>query len=232
MQYILIHGLGLSRNIWSKLIPRLDGSVIDIDLPGHGASTDDDYSWAGLWRVVNSHITEKSEKQKIILMHSFSAALIPEIVESGLKPDKVIFVEGIVHLEDAQWTKKINGMGGLDFENWAANFRRGAEVILRSQLIKKFPKEEIQFWSNSFRIVKGEALRSISRNLTDRLKSNEIIDAIKQAEFPILQVIGKQGYLSARGQYIFPNNSEQVIMLDNCGHFPMLDSPSELNNLL
>lgn len=35
---VLLHGWGLSSQIWSSLLPRLAGEVIALDLPGHGAT--------------------------------------------------------------------------------------------------------------------------------------------------------------------------------------------------
>ena len=75
-RYLLVHGLGLSADIWSHLSPLLDGEVIARDLPGHGASRSQAYDWVDLWGEITSPVRSDQWAETVLLLHSFTAALI------------------------------------------------------------------------------------------------------------------------------------------------------------
>src|SRR5574343_1466279 len=117
MRYLLVHGLGLAGNIWCRLVPFLNGESISVDLPGHGDSNIADYSWQGIWAGVMAGHHKGSWSETTVVLHSFSACLLPEIIASGVKPAKLIILEGIMHSSDAVWTNGIVALNDIDFEN-------------------------------------------------------------------------------------------------------------------
>lgn len=100
-RYLLVHGLGLSADIWSHLSPLLEGEVIAKDLPGHGASRSQAYDWVDLWGEITSPVRRDQWVETVLVLHSFIAALIPEIVSSGIRPAHVVLLEGILQSKDA-----------------------------------------------------------------------------------------------------------------------------------
>lgn len=232
MKYLLVHGLGLAGNIWSRFVPFLNGESILVDLPGHGASSLTDYSWKGIWGGVMAAHPQESWSNTVVVLHSFSACLLPEIVVSGVKPAKVIVLEGIMHSSDAVWTNEIVALGDLDFESWLERFRSVSRMALKSQLVSKSSKFEIDFWSNSFRVVKGSALRIMACNMKKRLISSDITEVMGALNFPLLYIRGGRGRLSEAGHAFLLENRVPVVDISACGHFPMIDSPLFLSKYI
>ena len=77
MKYVLVHGLDLSSNILSHLVPKLSGDVITVDLPGHGKSCSREYGWHGIWSTVSKSIDPKKWQDTTLVLHSFTASLLP-----------------------------------------------------------------------------------------------------------------------------------------------------------
>lgn len=227
VKYVLVHGLGLSANIWDRLIPLLDGNVIAIDLPGHGKSSDTDYSWDGIWANISRHVGSDDRGRTVVVLHSFSAAILPEVVAAGKHAD-VVTLEGILHPNDAIWTNDLNVLDEHQYNTWLPRFRSVADMTLKSQLINNYSKAEIQFWSNSFRIVKGAALRAMARNLLVRLGTEQISNSMNSAQFKITSIRGQRTRLSMAGRLLLESHSVPVLETENCGHFPMLDNPYQL----
>jgi pimeloyl-ACP methyl ester carboxylesterase len=232
MSFLLVHGLGLSSSIWSNLVPLLNGEVISVDLPGHGNSSSTDYSWFGiLCSILNAHM-ERDWSQTILVLHSFSASLLPELVKEGVRPCKVIIIEGILSQHDALWTDAVSSLDYAHFDNWLLRFRSVAEMTLKSQLVTRQNKADIQIWSNSFRVVNGDALRLMARNLKERLISNEIEMTLKIVDFPLMYIRGQKSRLSEIGRILLHEHSVPILDISDCGHFPMIDNPIALATLI
>ena len=232
MSFLLVHGLGLSSSIWSLLIPFLDGEVISVDLPGHGSSVLTDYSWFGILRSILNANMERDWSQTILVLHSFSASLLPELVKEGVRPSKVIIIEGILSQHDAHWTDTVSSLDDIHFDNWLLRFRSVAEMALKSQLVTRQNKANIQIWSNSFRVVNGDALRLMARNLKERLISNEIEVTLGIVEFPLIYIRGEKSRLSEIGRILLHEQGVAFIDISDCGHFPMIDNPIDLAALI
>lgn len=232
MTYVLVHGLGLSANIWSLLTPFLDGEIIVVDLPGHGNSTSKDFSWRGLWQSVMdaSGLVEWSET--IIVLHSFSACLIPEICAESIRPRNIVFIEGVLQNGDAVWSSNITHLNEDDFQNWLLRFRSVAEMTLKSQLVTKQSKDRLIEWSNAFKCVDGNALRNIVINLKKRLSSDLIVKSICNCPFPLLYIKGDNSRLNIDKSFFSDNRSMSFLSIIGSGHFPMIDNPSQLAKLI
>lgn len=229
MTYVLVHGLGLSANIWSSLIPFLDGDIVAADLPGHGDSTLTDFSWKGLWRSVMDAAGSVEWPETTIVLHSFAACLIPEIYSEPIRPKKIVLIEGILLLGDAAWSGNISQLSDDDFQNWLFRFRSVSEMALKSQLVSKQPKDKLVEWSNAFRIADGDALRRIAGNLNERLSSGLIAKTFDRGQAHFVYVKG------SRSRLCIDDSTFQGVLfyeIENSGHFPMIDNPAELANII
>ena len=110
MTLLLVHGLGLNSNIWNSFIPHLKETVFAVGLPGHGRSLDKELGWKQIWKTVTRGLRNEDPNDCTLVLQSFSAALIPEIVESCLKFKKIILLEGIIHANDLGWSKSMEGI--------------------------------------------------------------------------------------------------------------------------
>jgi pimeloyl-ACP methyl ester carboxylesterase len=222
-RYLLVHGLGLSADIWSQLSALLHGEVIARDLPGHGASRSQAYEWIDLWAEISSPVLQEQWGQTVLVLHSFTAALIPEIVFSGIRPAHVVLLEGILHSEDAHWSNEIALMNDVEYQRWLNRFRSVSEMALKSQLVSKQTKNDICIWSEAFKIVQGDALKQMASNLKNRLSGDSIYAAFSKSDFQVTYFNGeKSGVSFPHGLLRLANSNHQI--LEDCGHFPMIDS--------
>ncbi len=235
MKYVLVHGLGLSFTIWSRLIPLLEGcgEVIAVDLPGHGMSTSTQYSWDGIWVAVSGVVDDEEWLETTLVLHSFTASLLLEIIAAKVMPLKIILVEGIMHSADIYWSNDLATYNDVQFEDWLTRFRNVTEMSLKSQLVLRHSKSNIQKWSESFKIVKGDALRTMAINLKERLNSGDIPDAFNLINTPIFYIRGKRSRLREQRCRLIENYlNVDCYELLNSGHFPMIDEPDELAALI
>jgi len=232
MKYILVHGLGLSSSIWSYLVPKLVGEVIAVDLPGHGKSRSRDYDWHGIWSTVSQSIDPKEWADTTLVLHSFTASLLPEIVAAKVFPEKIILIEGILHSDDAKWSNNLVSMDCHQFRNWLERFRVVSKMVLKSQLVLKHSIKDIHQWSNAFNIVKAEALHSMAIKLQKRLNTDAISHAISSLYIPTLYIRGESSRLSLIGQGFLKKNNIKVTKISKSAHFPMIDNPHRLANLI
>jgi pimeloyl-ACP methyl ester carboxylesterase len=232
MSFLLVHGLGLSSNIWSRLVPLLDGEVIALDLPGHGASNAINYSWSGIWKSISEVNRYREWSQTILVLHSFTASLLPEIIKKRVRPCKVVIIEGILNQHDTTWSDVVATLTDSHFDNWLLRFKDVSEMALKSQLVTRQTKSDIQVWSSSFRIVNGDSLRVMARNLKKRLSSDEIEKSLGNLEFPLIYIRGKKSRLSEIGLSFLQERSVSIIEIANSGHFPMIDNPVDLSVII
>ena len=232
MSFLLVHGLGLSSNIWSSIIPLLDEEVITVDLPGHGESAATDFSWSGLWETIANALAGREWSETTLVLHSFSACLLPEIISSGVRPEKIILIEGILHLTDALWSNEITFFDDAQFNSWLIRFRSVSEIALRAQLFSWQHKKDIQLWSDAFKQVNSEALRVIAKNIRNRLGSDVILNALKSLSGLIVYLRGGRSRLSLVGRAFLESNSIVIKEIAGTGHFAMIDNPIALSHFL
>lgn len=232
MSFLLVHGLGLSSQIWSALTPLLPGDVHAVNLPGHGGRADADYDWSSVWADISHAVNPASWPETTLVLHSFTAALMPEVVQSGITPRKVILVEGILFAEDGSWTERISKLSDPEFDRWLEGFRAVSEMALKAQLVSRPDPKEITIWSEGFRIVSRTALRKFSVNLCKRIGESNHNRAIEAAPFPVRYVLGERTRLMNAKRQLLSQKAISVEQISRSGHFPMIDNPSELARLL
>jgi len=232
MNFVLVHGLGLSSNIWSRLIPLLDGEVIALDMPGHGISSSTEYSWKGFWTTIMDPMKFRTWSDTTLVLHSFTASLLPEILSSGVRPRKIVLLEGILHSDDALMSNNLILMDEDQFSRWLDRFRSVSKMALKSQLVSRHTKSDIGEWSDAFNVVQGDAFYFMAINLQKRLGTNEIFDAIRSLSIPLLYIRGENSRLSFAGRAFLQQNNVKIIEISNSAHFPMIDNPKELSHLI
>lgn len=225
MAFLLVHGLGLSSRIWNHLSPCLDQEAIALDLPGHGESNSIDFTWSGIWQTIANSMEWRKWSETILVLHSFSACLLPELVSLKVQPKKIIMIEGILHPKDALWSSDLTLLNNSQYDYWLKRFRSVSEIALRSQLFSKQEKKDIKFWSDAFKHVNSNALYTMSTNLKKRLGSDELLEAIKLLSNLIIYLRGERSRLSQEGRTFLENNSIEIREIPGTGHFPMIDDP-------
>jgi pimeloyl-ACP methyl ester carboxylesterase len=230
--FILSHGLGLSKNIWDALIPYIDGEMIAKDLPGHGESTESVYDWRSIWLNTIQRLSKAEINSASVVLHSFSAGLIPEILECRERPRRIYLVEGIIHPDDALWTKEIASMNSDEYDAWLPRWRDVSYMTLKSQLILPQSRDNIIKWSSGFKLVKRDALYSMSTRLQSRVNSRELERALVGSGECVTYLQGSRSKICQTAIDFVRRCGCEVRVVQDSGHFPMLDNPEGLANLL
>lgn len=229
---ILVHGLGLSRSIWDKLIPLINCEVVAIDLPGHGNSKFECYDWKSIWHDIINSVPQTDITKASVVLHSFSAGALPEILNYRKRPHSIYLLEGIVHPEDAIWTKVIAGMNVEDYKSWLTRWRSVSHMTLKSQLVRPQSSRDIEKWSSGFRVVKEDALFSMSAQLQSRVNSKELEFCLSNSQGNLTYLKGSKSKVGASGINFVRGCGCRIEELQDAGHFPMLDNPEALARLL
>ncbi len=227
----LVHGLAASKHHWHPLLPYLnDVNVVNFEIPGHGESKSLYFDWESTVSKLSTNIP--SSDHVVYVLHSFAASFLPEIIKILKKSDKIIIVEGIIHIDDAKWTQSEAFLDEYKFENWVKKFRIGGRVALKFQLIGKHNKSDIDLWSTGFKDVNEDAIKTFSKKFIERLKNKEIVKSLMDANNNITYIRGKKSNLSESCINTLKKYNIPLEIIDNSGHFPMLDNPKDLYKVI
>ena len=167
-----------------------------------------------------------------LVLHSFTAPLLPEILSSGAHPKKIVLLEGILHPDDAIMAKNLVSMDNEIFQNWLKRFRSVSKMTLKSQLISKNLTNNLEEWSDSFKLVKGAALQVMARNLKQRLESDIIAKALTLSIIPMIYIRGEHSRLSSTGHRFLREKNMDIRKILKSAHFPMIDNPNDVSHLI
>jgi pimeloyl-ACP methyl ester carboxylesterase len=224
--YVFLHGLGLSHTIWSPLVPLVKGNMISPDLLGHGSSPIGGYSFESLWDFLRDELIPLDWDKTSLIMHSMSAALLPEVLNSKIRPRSICLIEGNLTGEDSHWSRQICQKSPAAYESWLARLRANSGMVLGMQLSTSHNKDDLVFWSSGFKQVDESALRQIAEQLVLRSKSGEILSAIKEIDSPTTYLRGAKSGSWTEGTLLLAKIGVPVIEIPNAGHYPMIDNPS------
>ncbi len=223
----LVHGLAASKHHWHPLLPYLkDVNVVNFEIPGHGESRSLSFDWESTVSKLHTNIP-KSDRV-IYVLHSFAASFLPEIIKISKKSDRIIIIEGIMHLDDAKWTKSQAFLDEFMFENWVKKFRIGGRVALKFQLIGRHSKPDIDLWSTGFADVNEDAIKIFSKKFVERLKNMEISTSLMNHHNNITFIRGEKSNLSKSCINTIKKYNIPLKIIANSGHFPMLDNPKDV----
>jgi pimeloyl-ACP methyl ester carboxylesterase len=77
--YVLVHGGGFAGSCWDELVPRLDGEVLAVDLPGRG-SRPAALSDIGLADFADAVVEEIGDHEDVVLVgHSLAGITLPQV---------------------------------------------------------------------------------------------------------------------------------------------------------
>lgn len=206
---------------------------VALDLPGHGFNAQTECSWSDLWHCVALTIEEYVGVYDIcIVLHSFAATMLPEILDANYDIKKIYLVEGIISLEDITWSINIIHKSELQYDIWFKQFQKQHEIILRSQLVNKHDSVKVRNWSRGFNLVNKTVLLQIARQLHKRLNSGKILKLLLHNRDKVTYIKGDHSNVSDKSLIALVKSNIHITEIKNSGHFPMIDNPSVLWNAL
>ena len=147
--FIFVHGLGLSCTIWGPLKNLLNLHHITPDLLGHGKSPRG-HSFASLWSHLKSSLHPNDWKNSVLILHSMSSALLPEIIADKTSISAIVLIEGNIIKADAKWSFELSSMSNAVYKEYMIRLRKNSSLVLRSQLYGNYDTKQLDHWSKGF----------------------------------------------------------------------------------
>ncbi len=229
---IFIHGWSLDSRLWHNQFGYFseEYQVITIDLAGHGNSSynREEYTMLSFANDIKAVIEKEGINSAILIGHSMGGGIIAEAAK--LIPNNVI---GIIGVDTSQNVaskisqEELNSMV-KPFED---DFKSGMRVFVKESLPKS---------------VDGDILYWIREDMASAPKDI----AINQFQHYLGQYISGESYRVYKGinvpvvlvnARLWPTDSEEnkkhiknysIYFIEDTGHFPMLEKPSEFNKIL
>lgn len=235
---LLLHGLGANIGRWKETIKHLAKThrVIAYDQPGFGKSDKPDisYSIPCFVEVLRAFIKEKKLTDFYLIGHSMGGAVVLEYLASRppeVRAAMVIAPAGI--RPPHPWWQR--GLARMVLQNY-----------LSAQIVKKLIASCVHVRNHLTNEMIAQAaslpsdpewplFRCATRRATLALLGYSIFDRLHQIERPVTIVWGEKDTLQPAQLGLEMHHrlpSAQLVVLPQCGHYPMLELPQEFNNIL
>ena len=229
---VFIHGWCCNRAFWKNQLGVFakDHRVVALDLPGHGASGSQRAHWsiAGYGADVRAVVETLGLSDVVLVGHSLGGPVALEAAR--LLPGRVKAVIAIDTLQDADFEMPADAV-----ETMASRFERDFSGTMAGAVRSMFPDTAdptvVEWTLNAALATDHAAAVAIMRDYPNF----HMKDALAAAGVPIrcLNTV-------PRGEEGLPTAVEKnrryadfdAVMLDDVGHFPMLEKPDEFNAAL
>jgi len=232
---LFVHGSYIDLTYWKEQVSFFSQyyKVVTFDLPGHGNSGKDRKHWSvkGFAEDMHAVIKELNLKNVILIGHSLGGDI--NLIAATSYPENIIGFIGIDNFKNAatplpqeyqQQAISIQENLKTDFANTNEQYAR--MVLLTKQTSPQITNRVIKDYRNAYQPMGIETMPEVfnmfetEKKLLSqlRLKLHLInVDYIPTNETPLKQYAGS-GY--------------EVLHIKGTCHFPMLENPKELNELL
>lgn len=240
---ILIHGFISSHYVWRQTIPSLEENFycIAIDLMGHGKSDivpDGDYSIEAQAKRVLALADELGFEKFIVIGHSMGGQ-IAMYIASVLAPQriiKLINVDGVAsgHLVarlEAQTHMLVNATYYFPLlESFSrrvnTSYRWGAYIQFKSWFYN-FDVLPFEDWRIDREMANRPGIRYTWYHGLHAILNLDLSPYIAKITVPALSIFGKQdSVVPLSDAYLVDEHipNSQLVVIDNCGHFPMYEA--------
>jgi pimeloyl-ACP methyl ester carboxylesterase len=227
MTMVLVHGGGLGKECWDRLLPFLDGDVLAVDLPGRGDNPAD-LAEVGIAEFVDSVVDdiESRDLHDVVLVgHSLAGLTIPGV--AGRVPDRIralVFISCTVPREGQSTYDTLDPeIQAISDENPNDELTTLDPEIAKAVFYNDVDDPEVLEWGLSILVPEAPAsvtdtmvLSTMPRDLRRvwiRLNDDVIVAPVKQDRF--VETLG----------------GCEVLELDS-GHMAMVSRPRDLAALL
>lgn len=229
---VFLHGLGCNLDLWRLQAPALEecGRLLFIDLPGHGQSDKPEirYSMDLLVRSVDAVLEHAGVDRVIPVGHSMGGGIAYEFVRRNRsRCPALIWVDGTFAIPE-----QIDEQIAANRQR-AANFRGpdGPEHIrefVESMFTPATPAAVRQEIHATIQQTPANVLASCLEGLVERSLFN-----IERLDIPVLGLFCRfwkpEPWLDLFRSYL---PQIEIHLLDDAGHYPMLETPEVVNQAL
>lgn len=232
---LFVHGSYNDQTYWKSEVEffNRDYTVVTLDLPGHGQSGDERKNWsiAGFAEDVITVIKELGLQNVVLIGHSMGASV--NLIAATSYPKPVIGFIAIDYFKNAgtplpdefqQQVEEIKRKLKTDFRNTNEQYARMA--LLTAQTAPAISKKVVEAYRNANQPM-GIAT---TPEIFDMYKVEQKLLPQLPFKLYLINVDYKPTNEAALQQYTV--NGYEVLHMNGTSHFPMLESPAVLNNLL
>ena len=229
---LFLHGWCGDRQYWKDQadVFARDFQVITLDQAGHGESGKDRKTWttSSLAGDVETIVKELGLKRVIIVGHSMGGPV--GLMAAKRLPGKVIAVVGVDTIQNVE-AKKQEEMVKKMMESFETNFKATIEMGMAGMVHDK-TKPDVTKWIAS-RAASQDQRMAIGL-MRDMMGLNQAA-ILKDAKVPVRCINSSGGF-----KFHTPTDADvnkkyadfQVVLMENVGHYPMLEQPEAFNTKL
>jgi pimeloyl-ACP methyl ester carboxylesterase len=242
---ILIHGIMSHRGVWTRTLEELrnDFHCIAIDQLGFGNSDkpkDGDYAIAKQAERALK-IADHFGFEKFTLIGHSMGGQVSTYLAANLAPQRVhklVSVDGVVTGKLSDRTQSTRRMVALG-EKIPALYRLSQNLSERSKAYAYFIFQPwfydmecppFEAWELDRRMALNPEIACSTPKAWDALNATDLTHTLKNITAPTLVIFGNQdGTVPVSHAHVFKQNlpAAQLVLLDECGHFPMYEKFGE-----
>ena len=229
---IFLHGWCGDHEYWKNQVEAFDAEyrIITLDQAGHGESGKNREHWTinALAQDVESVVKALDLKRVILVGHSMGGPIALEAAKR--MPGKIIAVIGVDTLQDAEF-KMPEEVSKQFLGNFETDFK-GTMRFAFDSLVAEKTNSELKNWLLSRAEVQDQKM---ALPLIRDLISLDTRAQMKEAHVPIRCINSGGGYQLFRPTAVETNRKYadyKAVIIDEVGHYPMLEKPAEFNEKL
>ena len=240
-QIIFVHGNSQSSKVWAKVfnIDHLKSyKLIALDLPGHGKSlrsskSEEDYSLHGMGNHVLNVLKEFEKQPYLLVGNSLGSNIIGEIA-LRLKNCKGVLFTGSCAIGKGLGLEDIflpNPDASFGFMEHLSEEQLNAMIDATGN---NFGLDDRNLIKQEFRNTDGKMRLELAQAISGAKYSDELQN-LEDSKIPLAIVFGEDEKLcniSYFNNINLPKWKNEIKLIKNSGHFPHLDQPEALSNII
>jgi sigma-B regulation protein RsbQ len=231
---LFIHGLNLDQTYWKDQVEEFSPSykTVTVDLAGHGKSGKEREHWTirSFAKDVIRVIDREKLSNVILIGHSMGGDIALEIADSI--PSSVIGIIGIDNFKDVGFDMTDEFEKGFleHIENFRKDYKKGATEMVKAMLDSTTDEVVASRITASYLQADPDITLAIFKNLFPAMESAP--DKLSRLNFPLRLIINDHPPRNYEAwNKVLPKGYHLSIMEDT-GHFPMVERPEEFNKYL
>jgi pimeloyl-ACP methyl ester carboxylesterase len=229
---VFLHGWCGSRHWWKSQMDAFssDYRVVAYDQAGHGDSGKDRKEWTGaaLAADVEAVVKGLGLKRVILVGHSMGGPIA--LGAAKRLPGAVIAVIGVDTLQDAE-VQPSEEQTKAFLSAMENDFKGAMEMGLHGMLPEKTDPKIY----DSIASIAEKQNKTMAIGLMKSFSTVDLKNLLREAKVPVRCINSSGGYLFFRPTEVETNKKYadfKAVLIDNVGHFPMLEKPAEFNEKL